>query len=108
MAIQYDWIINKLVTEPSIDGLSNVVKEIHYAYTAYEEMGNNIAQATIYDTYICPAPDGESFIEYSGLSENTIIGWMITGLDMNKITNYVNELLVKRKIEIASKPKMPW
>ncbi len=108
MAVQYDWIINKLITIPSNNGLDNIVKEIDYGYTAFEEINGKFAQATVYDIFKCPAPSGDSFIEYQGLSESIIVSWLESSLDMDELKEKVVELLNKRKAEMASKPQMPW
>jgi hypothetical protein len=108
MAVQYDWIINKLLTIPSDNGLENIVKEIDYGYTAFEEFNGIFAQVTVYDIFKCPAPSSDLFIEYSGLSEEVIISWLESSIDMDEIKNKANDLLNKRKVEMASKPKMPW
>jgi hypothetical protein len=108
MAVQYDWIINKLITIPSDNGLENIVKEIDYGYTAFEEFNGKFAQVTVYDILKCPAPSTDAFVEYAGLSEEVIISWIESLINIEELKEKALELLDKRKIEIASKPKMPW
>lgn len=108
MAVQYDWIINKLITTPSDNGLENIVKEIDYGYTAFEEFNGKFAQVTIYDILKCPPPSTDTFIEYVGLSEQVVISWIESSIDMQDLKQRALELLDKRKIEMASKPTMPW
>ncbi len=108
MDITYDWIINKLISEPQVGSLTNVVKEIHYAYTAFEPVGNDFAQATVYGILKCESPDQNSFVNYSDLAESQVIGWLESSLDMQSLKEEADTLLELRKSEINSKLRIPF
>jgi hypothetical protein len=108
MSVSYDWIINNLITIPDLNGLHNVVKKIHYAYTAYEEIEGDFVQATLYGIYDCESPSKEEFVAHENISESTIIQWLESSIDMQSLKSEVDSLLDKRKQEASSKIRIPF
>ena len=102
--IKYKWEINKLETSPSLDGLNDVVRLIHFNLIAQED--KYIAQTN--SIYACPMPSDENFILYKDLTESEVINWLENGLDYESM-----KLFLKNKIELLKNPviitlDLPW
>jgi hypothetical protein len=103
--ITYTWSISQLDCAPSENGLTNVVKVIHWGLTGQDENG---VSASIDNLYPLSEPNPEAFADYSTLTEETVVGWLQNSLDLG----YLHEVLAN-KIErnynspIAPLP-LPW
>jgi hypothetical protein len=95
--ITYTWSILGLDCAPSENGLTNVVKVIHWCLIGQDENGTS---ASISNSYPLPEPNSEAFTDYSTLTEEIVIGWLEGNLDVG----YLQTVLA---IEIASKYNPP-
>lgn len=74
----YTWNVSTMDTAPSENGLTNVVKVIHWRYTAT----NNTHIADTYSTISLDPPDSETFVEFDSLTEQQVIAWVESKLDV--------------------------
>lgn len=81
MSTTYTWNVNTMDTAPSEDGLSDVVKVIHWRLSATD--GTHIAES--YSTVSLDAPDAGSFTAFASLTEAQVIAWVESKLDVVKI-----------------------
>jgi hypothetical protein len=103
--ITYTWTISELDCAPSENGLIDVVKIIHWSLTGVDENG---VSASFSNSYPLPSPTPESFTDYSTLTEETVIGWLESNLDVGYLHTYlVNEIASKYNPPITSLP-LPW
>jgi hypothetical protein len=103
--ITYTWSISKLDCAPSENGLTNIVKVIHWGLTGVDENGTS---ASFSNSYPLPTPNPEAFSDYSTLTKETVIGWLESNLDVGYLqTVLVNEIASKYNPPIASLP-LPW
>ena len=89
MELNYDWKITALKKAPSLDGLSNVITHIRFAYTGtHAESGESHSFQGA-----CPvgAPSAENFSEITTLTEADIIEWA----KANHPTGHMNEVIEK-------------
>ena len=89
MELTYDWKITALKKAPSLDGLSNVITHIRFAYTGtHAESGESHSFHGA-----CPvgAPSAENFSEITTLTEADIIEWA----KANHPTDHMNEVIEK-------------
>ena len=89
MELTYDWKITALKKAPSLDGLSNVITHIRFAYTGtHAESGESHSFQGA-----CPvgAPSAENFSEITTLTEADIIEWA----KANHPTDHMNEVIEK-------------
>jgi len=89
MELTYDWKITALKKAPSLDGLSNVITHIRFAYTGtHAESGES-------HTFqgACPvgAPSADKFSEITTLTESDIIEWA----KANHPVDHMNEVITK-------------
>lgn len=103
--ITYTWDIFRLDCAPSENGLTNVVKTIHWILQAQDENG---VSASINSSYPLPEPNPEVFNDYSTLTKETVIGWLENSLDMGYLqTTLTNEIASKYNPPITPLP-LPW
>ena len=103
--ITYTWSISKLDCAPSENGLTNVVKVIHWGLTGIDE---NSVSASMSNSYPLPSPSPEAFTDYSTLTEETVIGWLESNLDVGYLHTYItNKIETQYNPPITPLP-LPW
>jgi hypothetical protein len=103
--ITYIWSISKLDCAPSENGLTNVVKVIHWRLDAIDENG---VSASMSNSYPLPSPSPEAFTDYSILTEETVVGWLESNLDVGYLqTRLANEIATQYNPPITPLP-LPW
>jgi hypothetical protein len=81
MAITYNWVINQLDTAPSEDGLTDVVKVVHWTRAAQDGEIN----VSNYGTMGCVTPSETDFTAYPDLTYEQVCSWLDAGLDVESI-----------------------
>lgn len=103
--ITYTWSILQFDCAPSENGLTNVVKVIHWGISGTDENG---ITASLNISYPLPSPSPEAFADYSTLTEETVISWLESNLDVGYIkTKLANEIVSQYNPPITSLP-FPW
>ena len=104
MAITYKWQISSLETAPVDGNLNDVVKIVHWRYQATD----GDYQAETYSSYACSEPSPNDFTAYPDLTEQDVIGWLESGLNVEamqeSLANQIEEL---KNPKIVSLP-LPW
>ena len=77
MAIETKWLVSQLDTAPSEDGLTDVVKTVHYRYQGQDAE----YFAEVYGTMGCETPSDTDFTAYEDLTYEQVCLWLIAGLD---------------------------
>ena len=105
--ITYTWNIAQLDCAPIENGLANVIKTIHWTYTAQETDGDQlISSCNNYYPLTSPAP--EQFVDFETLTEDQVIGWLENSLDMSILqNNLANQIIAQRNPPIRPLP-LPW
>ena len=103
--ITYTWNIFGLDCAPLENGLTNIVKVIHWGLTGVDE---NDVSASMSNSYPLSSPSPEAFTDYSTLTKETVIGWLENGLDVGYIKTILsNEISSQYNPPITSLP-LPW
>ena len=103
--ITYTWSISKLDCAPSENGLTNIVKIIHWTLTGVDENG---VSSSMSNSYPLSTPSPEGFADYSTLTQETVIGWLESSLDVGYIkTRLSNEISSQYNPPVTSLP-LPW
>ena len=103
--ITYTWNISKLDCAPAENGLTNIVKVIHWGLVGVDENG---VSASMSNSYPLSIPSPESFTNYSTLTQETVIGWLESSLDVGYIKSRLsNEIASQYNPPITSLP-LPW
>ena len=103
--ITYTWSISKLDCAPSENGLTNIVKVIHWGLVGVDENG---VSASMSNSYPLSSPSPEAFADYSTLTQETVISWLESNLDVGYIKSRLsNEIASQYNPPITSLP-LPW
>lgn len=106
--ITFKWVIAQLDTAPSVDGLTDVVKTIHWRYQAEEIDGENIWFGDTYGVMACAAPSETDFTAYPDLTEAQVISWLEAGLDVEaQQAKLEAQIETQKNPPIVNKP-LPW
>jgi len=76
--ITYSWIFSQFDTAPSLDGLTDVVKVIHWRMNA-EEDG---ISTTAYGTVNLADPSPAQFVPFSEITEEMTIEWVSSAMNV--------------------------
>ena len=98
--IQYSWIIPQDAFEvyPSEDGLTNVVKYIKWIRKAEEIDGDVTYTAENSAQFICAAPNPDDYTPYEELTEEKVISWLESGLNMQVIDQALDNDIANQKL----------
>ena len=89
MALETKWVIAQLDTAPSEDGLTDVVKTVHYRYQGQDEQ----YFAEVYGTMTCATPSETDFTAYEDLTYEQVCEWLQAGLDQEAMdTNLATQI----------------
>ena len=83
MANTYKWTINALDAKVAVeDGNENVVYTVHWGLSATDETGNHTVNSI--GTHGVEY-DADNFTAYADLTEEQVIGWLESGLDVESM-----------------------
>lgn len=82
MAIVYNWVVSAMDTAPSEEGLTDVVKTVHWRKSATETVSDKTYTAEVYGTMACETPSATDFTAYPDLTQAQVEGWLEAGLDV--------------------------
>jgi hypothetical protein len=103
--ITYTWDILQLDCAPSENDLTNVVKVINWRLIGQDENGKT---ASMSNSYPLPSPSPEAFTDYSTLTQETVIGWLESNLDVGYLQSRLsNEIASQYNPPITPLP-LPW
>ena len=103
--ITYTWSISRLDCAPSENGLTNVVKTIHWGLTGIDENGTS---ASMSNSYPLPSPTPESFTDYSTLTQETVISWLESNLDVGYIKSILSTEISSQYNPPITPLPLPW
>ena len=108
----YNWVISAMDTAPSEDGLTDVVKTVHWRYQATEVDGDKTYFGDTYGSMACQTPSSTDFTAYPDLAEVQVISWLEAGLDVpalqanldGQIENQINPPIINLPLPWAPVP----
>jgi hypothetical protein len=77
MALQTKWVVSQLDTAPSEDGLTDIVKTVHWRYQGQDEQ----YFAEVFGDMACATPSATNFTDYADLTYSKVCEWLAKGLD---------------------------
>lgn len=106
--INFKWVISQLDTAPSVDGLTDVVKTVHWRYQAEEVDGEKTWFGDTYGAMACATPSETDFTAYPDLTEDQVISWLEAGLDVEaEQANLTAQIENQKNPPIINLP-LPW
>jgi hypothetical protein len=102
--IQYNWVISQLDTAPSLDGLTDVVKTVHWRYQAQDAE----YFADVYGSMNCATPSETDFTAYPDLTEDQVITWLEAGNDVEALKANLDLQIENQKNPPIVNLPLPW
>lgn len=103
----YNWIIEQLDCIPSLEGKSNFVSVVHWRVNGTD----GTYSATVYGTQPLTYTVGSPFTPYSGLTQDTVIGWVQAAMNAGQLaaiqSTLDNQLAVLNNPPVITQP-LPW
>lgn len=87
MANTYSWVINSMEVIPSLDGLTNVVNTVNWSYNGVSPTNTN---GSISSNSIMPLPTSEDFTPYNELTQEIVIFWLESTLNISNLQTRVD------------------
>jgi hypothetical protein len=111
MAITYTWLVESMDTAPSEDGLTDVVKTVHWRANAEEvvEAKKNYT-ATVYGSVGVGDPTPDNFVDYANLTEADVLAWVWDSSEdfkSDQEANLANQIEDQKNPKIETLPN-PW
>jgi len=105
MTTTYNWVISALDCIPNTPEGADYVVTAHWSCNGTDGTYN----ASVYSTCSFPVVQGSSFIPYSSLTEQTVLGWIWA----NGVDQAATEAAVQQQIENLQNPPvisppLPW
>jgi len=104
----FKWVVSAMDTAPSEDGLTDVVKTVHWRYQAEQVDGDETYTAEVYGAMACATPSDTDFTAYDDLTFDQVCKWLVAGNDVDAM-----ELNLDTQIENLKNPPiiqlpLPW
>ena len=100
----YSWVISALDTAPSENGLTDVVKTIHWRFVG----ANETHTAEIYSTIPLEAPESENFTAFESLTKEQVEAWLESKLNRSDLENSINQQLERLANPPIVSKSVPW
>lgn len=104
----YNWVISQLDTAPSFDGMTDVVKTVHWRYQAEEMVEDKTYFADVYGAMSCATPSETDFTAYPDLTEAQVITWLEAGLDVEALGASLDAKIENQKNPPIINLPLPW
>lgn len=111
MSNTYNWKVSALDRYPTQNELSGVVHTIHWRMSAISDQtgeNGNPYTAETYGAYNLGEPDTGSYIEYTGLTQATVEGWLEDGLDVVEIKSGLDDQINNKITPTNLTDAPPW
>ena len=107
MSNTYTWTITNLQCLPTHEGKSNVVCSVGFSVSATD----GVNTASVPNTLMMSYDENQNFIEYEGLTSDTVLGWVRNALGADGISSTqanLDEILSKLANPPVITRTLPW
>ena len=107
MSNTYTWTIMHLQCLPTHEGKSNVVCSVSFSVSATDGVNTASVNSTLMMSY----DENQNFIEYEGLTSDTVLGWVQNALGaegINSTQAKLDEILSKLANPPVITRSLPW
>ena len=95
-------------TAPSEDGLTDVVKTVHWRRDAEEVDGDKTYYGDVYGAQSFPAPHEAAFTPYADLTFEQVCGWLESALDVAALDMALDQQIEQQKNPPLVQLPLPW
>jgi len=105
MTTTYNWVISALDCIPNTPEGADYVVTVHWACNGTDGTHNT----SVYSTCSLPVVQGESFVPYSQLTEQIVLGWIYAnGVDKDATEAAVAKQIQEMIAPTVQTPPLPW
>ena len=105
MATTFNWVITALDCIPQTPEGADYVTVAHWTCNGTDGTYNG----SVYSTCSFPVVQGSSFVPYSQLTEQTVLGWIwANGVDKAATEAAVDQQIADAKNPPITHPALPW
>lgn len=94
MANIYNFRINSVECYTNLDGLENVIYQVHFTYTAQNEEQTH--RASINNVISLDAPETDSFVSFNDLRDSDVISWIEPLVNTEKLQENLDAMLQEK------------
>lgn len=102
------WLVNSLQVKPSENGLTNVVKKIHWHRAIWEVVDGKDYHVSKEGVIDLPEADTSLFVDYYSLKPEDVESWLESILDVAQIDSYLEDEMQKQQNPPLVKLELPW
>lgn len=96
MSKEYKWGIQDLKIAKSSDGLTNVIKKIHYKRSLKQIVNDIQYEVHYFGEFKLPPVNPTSFTEYDNLTQEQIFSWLDAILPVEFINSRLDDYMAKK------------
>lgn len=104
MSIVYNWAVGPFDTAPSQDELTNVVKAVHWRYSAQDGEYNT----DMYGMVSLDPPSAENFTPFNNLTKQQVVEWLEAKLDVPQMQGDLANSIERLKNPPIVTLQVPW
>lgn len=103
-----NWLVNSLQVKPSENGLTNIVKKVHWHRSIWEVVDGKDYYVSKEGVLDLPDADPSLFLDYYSLKPEDVYAWLESTLDVAKIdSDLEQEMKIKQNPPLV-KLDIPW
>jgi hypothetical protein len=100
----YTWKIQSMPAYPQAEGETDVVFQVNWSCSAYEESISAQSNGTVPVTYVAGSP----YTPYADLTQEQVWGWVNPQIDRPEIEANLQALIDAQKNPTVVTPPLPW
>jgi hypothetical protein len=108
MSKEYNWGIQDLKIAKSSDGLTNVIKKVHYRRSLKQIVNDVEHEVHYFGEFKLPPADPTDFTEYQSLTQEQIFTWLDGILPVafinSRLDDYMTKKVEKDEVDAQSLP----
>jgi hypothetical protein len=108
MATNFNTLITNMKEYKVVDNLQDVVFQVSFQRNGQRDVDGNRYYANYIGNVQCPVPSGDSFIPYSELTEEIVLGWINEIADIDLIDADINKKIDEQISPSVVTLPFPW
>lgn len=100
----FNWQITSMPSYANIDGQTDVVFQVNWSCSAFEDRLTSSSVGTVPVTYTAGSP----FTPYADLTQEQVWGWVNPQIDRVEIEANLQALIDAQKTPAVVTPPLPW
>jgi hypothetical protein len=104
----FKWVVSQMDTAPSEDGLTDVVKTVHWRYQAEQVDGDKTYNAEVYGAMVCATPSDMDFTAYDDLTFDQVCEWLVAGNNVEAMESNLDTQIENLKNPPIVNLPLPW